>query len=329
MWGAASRDLFLGLLESRAVRRRNGVGCGALLARALLLVASGGCDGLTAQAQPVEASERPMTPTVPHPPKSKTDQGAKAERKSEADRLDQDMRAGCPREMARVADFCVDRWEAHTVLAKTPDVVRSPFEPLRDGEAVIARSAAGVSPQGYISRIEAAAACGLAGKRLCRAKEWYRACAGEGRRRMPYGKDEVRGKCNTGKGHVLTQVFGKRVFLTKDSHYNNPKVNQEPGFLALTGAHDACKSPEGAFDLVGNLHEWVADDVSSALPKEIPLEYGEHRLGPRGSGVFMGGYYSSKREHGRGCAYTTATHAPDYHDYSTGFRCCRDVARGK
>jgi sulfatase modifying factor 1 len=39
----------------------------------------------------------------------------------------------------------------------------------------------------------------------------------------------------------------------------------------------------------------------------------------------MGGYFSSHGEHCRGCAYVTATHAPDYHDYSTGFRCCRDL----
>jgi formylglycine-generating enzyme required for sulfatase activity len=238
-------------------------------------------------------------------------------------------KTACPKEMALVGDFCIDRWEAHTVLAENPKQVHSPFEPLREGRGVVAKSAPGVSPQGYISRIEAAAACGAAGKRLCRAREWYRACAGTERRRMPYGSEEVRGKCNTGKGHVLTHVFGKRVFLTKDSHYNNPKVNQEPGFLELTAARGECATPEGAFDMVGNLHEWVADDVSSALPKEIPLEYGEHRLGPRGSGVFMGGYYSSKNEHGRGCAYATATHAPDYHDYSTGFRCCRGRAGEK
>ncbi len=271
---------------------------------AVLCALSLGCDGPTAQAHPAPSGEVPMTPKVSKPPKKPN--------------------LSCPKEMVTVSGFCIDRWEAHTVLADNPSERRSPYETLRDGEKLIAKSAPGVTPQGYINRIEASAACKAAGKRLCRAKEWYRACAGEKHRRWPYAaKKEDRDSCNTRKGHVLTKVFGKKVFFTKISHYNNPKVNQEPGFLALTGAHDKCVTPEGALDMVGNLHEWVADDVSSALPEQVPLEYGEHRLGPRGSGVFMGGYYSSKNEHGRGCAYTTATHAPDYHDYSIGFRCCR------
>jgi len=279
--------------------------CARFAAVALAIAQCFGCDGPAAHAQPVINGAETAAPGVPKSPKT--------------------VAEGCPKEMTQVGRFCIDRWEAHLVVASKPNLVRSPFEPLRANERVVARSAAGVSPQGYINRIQAAAACEAAGKRLCRAKEWYRACAGEERRRMPYGAREVKGACNTGKGHLLTKLFGKKVFFTKDSHYNNPRVNQEPGFLALTGAHERCKTPEGALDMVGNLHEWVADDVSSALPTQIPLEYGEHRLGPRGSGVFMGGYFSSKNEHGRGCAYATATHAPDYHDYSTGFRCCRDL----
>jgi formylglycine-generating enzyme required for sulfatase activity len=76
--------------------------------------------------------------------------------------------------------------------------------------------------------------------------------------------------------------------------------------------------------MVGNLHEWVSDDVNGSLPKKIPIPAGVQNLGRRGNGVFMGGYFSSRSEHGRGCEYVTTHHAPAYHDYSTGFRCCRD-----
>jgi formylglycine-generating enzyme len=78
-------------------------------------------------------------------------------------------------------------------------------------------------------------------------------------------------------------------------------------------------------DMVGNLHEWVADPVSTRIAEEVPLANGVHNLGRDGSGAFMGGYFSSQGEHGKGCAYTTATHSPDYHDYSIGFRCCADA----
>jgi sulfatase modifying factor 1 len=225
----------------------------------------------------------------------------------------------CPPEMVRIEGFCIDRWEAH--LVREDGKEHSPFDRPRSGRTYQARSAGGVTPQGYLSRIEAAAACAAAGKRLCRAREWYRACAGSTRTVLPYGNQVVAGRCNTNKGHLLHAVFGT-VHYTYETHYNSPRLNQEEGFLAKTGEHQGCVSEAGTFDQVGNLHEWVADDVSGRLARDVPLEAGAQMLGDEGSGVFMGGYFSSKGEHGRGCAYLTATHAPDYHDYSIGFRCC-------
>jgi len=43
-----------------------------------------------------------------------------------------------------------------------------------------------------------------------------------------------------------------------------------------------------------------------------------------GKGVFMGGFFSTTNEHGSGCEFVTMAHEPKYHDYSTGFRCCKD-----
>lgn len=227
----------------------------------------------------------------------------------------------CPSESARVGASCVDRWEAALALASDPERMHSPYERPRPGEKYLAVSKPGVVPQAYVNRHEAVAACEAAGKRLCGASEWYRACSGSEGHRYPYGKKLVKNRCNVGKGHLLTKVFG-HVTHTYDSHYNNPRVNQTAGFLAKTGEYTECKSEDGAFDMVGNLHEWVADDVSAKLAKELPLEKGDHYMGKRGMGVFIGGYFSSHAEHGHGCLYVTATHAPDYHDYSTGFRCC-------
>ena len=230
-------------------------------------------------------------------------------------------RERCPSGMVEIESFCIDRFEAH--LLRADGSVHSPYERPKNGERYRAASDRGVVPQAYISRHEALAACDAAGKRLCRAKEWYRACSGASGHSYPYGDKLVRGRCNTGKPSLPTKVFGK-VPLTYDAHYNNPRLNREPGFLAKTGEHADCTdTARSTFDMVGNLHEWVADDVSARLAKELPLEKGNQWLGQRGMGIFMGGYFSSRREHGEGCLYVTATHAPDYHDYSTGFRCCK------
>jgi hypothetical protein len=89
---------------------------------------------------------------------------------------------------------------------------------------------------------------------------------------------------------------------------NDPALGQVEGALARTGEHDACVNAFGVFDMVGNLHEWVATDAS------IP------------HGTFAGGYYLDTTLNGDGCNYRTTAHAHEYHDYSTGFRCCADAS---
>lgn len=88
---------------------------------------------------------------------------------------------------------------------------------------------------------------------------------------------------------------------------NDPRLGQVEGALSLTGQHAACVSGYGALDMVGNLHEWVATD------RNLP------------HGTFAGGYFLDTHLNGDGCNYRTVAHAHEYHDYSTGFRCCADV----
>ena len=226
--------------------------------------------------------------------------------------------------MAVVENHCVDKYEAHLVRADAPDRVLPHDETPKSDIPFMARSRAGFTPQGYINRADAARACKAAQKRLCTAKEWYTACIGPRKTKYPYGDEESPNRCNTGKTHLMQRLFGAGVPYTYLNHYNSPRLHREPGFLAKTGEYAGCLNDYGVYDMVGNLHEWVADDVSMKLLKEVPLEYGPKLLGADGCGAFMGGYFSSLGEHGHGCSYTTATHAPDYHDYSTGFRCCSD-----
>jgi sulfatase modifying factor 1 len=230
----------------------------------------------------------------------------------------------CPPEMSLVGTFCIDRYEAHLVRVEQPGQPLSPFERPPQGVRYAARSAAGVIPQGYISRIEAADACRNAGKRLCRAREWHQACGGSQGTRYPYGPKEIPGRCNTGKRHLPSLLFGISAAANSARNYNSPRLNREPGFLAKTGQYTGCVNDYGLFDMVGNLHEWVADESNSVLHKKIPIPYGQQNLGPRGCGVFMGGFFSSTSELGHGCNYVTTHHAPSYHDYSTGFRCCAE-----
>ena len=234
----------------------------------------------------------------------------------------------CPGEMAAVGSACIDRYEAH-LLIRRGDGSLAPHPPHArpEGGDLVAASRAGVKPQAYLSRFEAAAACERAGKRLCAVAEWYAACRGKADTLYPYGPSFVRGSCNVGKPHLLSLLYGDDPKAWRyDEHFNDPELAKRPGFLAKTGEYTDCKSPSGVFDLVGNLHEWVADRVDLSLAQKLPLTDGiRGRLRANaGKGIFMGGFFSTTDQHGPGCRFVTIAHEAAYHDYSTGFRCCAD-----
>jgi sulfatase modifying factor 1 len=216
--------------------------------------------------------------------------------------------ARCPAEMALVASrFCVDKYEG-SIVEKLADGTTRPHSPYQtptpvDGTVYVARSLAGVVPQGYISAAQAQGACKAAGKRLCQSVEWRAACGGSDGYAFPYGPTRTAGKCHdTGATPMLTYHADTMKRGWGREELNDPRNNQLEGGLAKTGAFPDCVNDLGAYDMVGNLHEWTADP----------------------NGTFQGGYWLDTAQHGDGCAYRTIAHGFEYHDYSTGFRCCAD-----
>jgi len=206
----------------------------------------------------------------------------------------------CPSDMARVGETCVDKYEASLleVLDDGSEVPFSPYEiPKKHNVRAVSRP--GVVPQAYTSMFEARRACNASGKRLCRASEWKAACRGPDNTRYPYGSTRVAGACvDTHRVSPIMKIFKGGHF---ESRMNDPRLNQLEGTVAPTGTATACTNGYGVYDMVGNVHEWTDD------------------------GIFRGGYYLDTEINGEGCEYVTAAHAPVYHDYSTGFRCCADV----
>ncbi len=212
---------------------------------------------------------------------------------------------GCPPEMTLVEGrVCVDRWEAalEEVGIDGGVVAWSPYH--NPGtRAVRAVSQGGQVPQGYISGEQSQNACRRAGKRLCALDEWVAACRGPANLTYPYGNTYVRRRCNEGRTpHPVIQFFGTSVGVFTSENMNNPGINMQANTVAPTGMFWDCVSPLGAYDMVGNLHEWIAD----------------------ANGTFKGGFYVDAEINGRGCLYTTTAHSFTYRDYSTGFRCCAD-----
>jgi len=87
------------------------------------------------------------------------------------------------------------------------------------------------------------------------------------------------------------------------SWMNDSRLHEMAHTISATGAFPRCTNDYGVFDMVGNLHEWVDDP----------------------DGTFFGGFFMDTFQNGQGCEYRTIAHPFDYHDYSTGFRCCSDA----
>jgi hypothetical protein len=218
----------------------------------------------------------------------------------------------CPSDMAMIGNaYCIDVYEA-SLVQRLPDGREKawPFYEVPVGVVVRAVSVEGVFPQGYISGVQARAACEQSGKRLCKPDEWKNACVGPKKTIFPYGNDRQEGRCND-NGRSSMRFFNPdlddkpehRWMWGYEGNMVDPRLNQLEGTLTRTGERDQCTNEYGVYDMVGNLHEWVDDP----------------------DGTFQGGYYLDTHLNGDGCYYRTTAHPTSHMDYSTGFRCCADV----
>jgi len=137
---------------------------------------------------------------------------------------------------------------------------------------------AGALPEAAVSWVEAARACREKGRRLCTAVEWQRACRGPAGYDFPYGSRFDPAACR-----VLAPLEGP----------------------VASGSRPLCKSGFHAYDMSGNLAEWVGEADR-----------------PRG---LAGGSFAQGRFESR-CAYLEER-PPDYRSAETGFRCCATLSK--
>jgi formylglycine-generating enzyme required for sulfatase activity len=149
----------------------------------------------------------------------------------------------CPKDMTFVATemggFCIDVYEASAgedCLFETPQNEDETQQNI-GVSGCMAVSEEGREPWTYIPQHQAVLACAHAGKRLPTLQEWYRASLGT--------PDAGGGVCNT--------------------------HNSRESRADLTGEFALCVSARGAYDMIGNVWEWVDATVVDGEFEEITL----------------------------------------------------------
>lgn len=218
--------------------------------------------------------------------------------------------------------FCIDKYEAAPGSGcpyEDPQNQAHTRENLNNPDCKPV-SAAGVVPWRYISQDQAQLACAKAGKRLPTNEEWYLAALGTPNPNSNWGP--------------------------KDCHVNS-NWNFQPG---LTGSASNCVSSAGAYDMIGNVWEWVKGTIidgigedgrrfpergyirntdGKGLPAETDIEmpdpnYNEDFLWIQHEGVrsFMrGGYWDNQSRAGIYSVYLI--YDPASAGPGTGFRCVK------
>lgn len=190
----------------------------------------------------------------------------------------------CPADMVAIGDrFCIDRYEAPNREGAKPLLLQS----ARSGERW----------------------CRAREKRLCREREWVRACRGPDGRDFPYGHTWRQGVCNDDKTWRSPRWSAIRSYPAPAAQTETDRLDQsEP-----SGVRDGCVSPEGVYDLTGNAAEWVV------RTDDNPTNF-DH--------VVKGCYWARcfRPPHIPDCAYVNYAHQSPERSYEMGFRCCRDQA---
>lgn len=213
---------------------------------------------------------------------------------------------GCPQDMVRVpkTDVCIDRFEWPNEKGVKPAVAMTSVVSLWDRKRGDRKH-------------NAEDLCQSVGKRLCDMTEWVDACKGKRGADYPFGRKLPKKRPAAAEAPCNYAQW----FIPRNG--NTKIFKRDPKELARMWQGDrsgdrGCVSASGAEDMMGNVEEWVT------CPRFMSRS-GKNCVGtPHKDQVcycLAGRFWSAPVK----CREMIAGHAVGWHDYQTGFRCCKNA----
>jgi formylglycine-generating enzyme required for sulfatase activity len=187
----------------------------------------------------------------------------------------------CPADMVVAGDSCIDRYEAPNVAGADPLAMQT----AHDGETW----------------------CAERNKRLCTDIEWIRACEGQSGTTYPYGDSYVAHRCNDDKVWIPPNWAVLGTWPSEAAQQEAAALYQADG----SGFRDECLSEDSAYDLTGNVAEWVVRTLPNSNNYDHVMK-----------GCFWAGCFGGTNPN---CSFVNPAHPSGFRSYEAGFRCCQDL----
>jgi formylglycine-generating enzyme required for sulfatase activity len=221
-----------------------------------------------------------------------------------------------------VSPFWIDRYEVTSgAYRRCVEAGACDLTPLVAGDTRFIRDDL---PVVNVTWFDASAYCAFQGGRLPTEAEWEKAARGDDGRRYPWGNADGDDRANVGR--IMPEATRSSIQVITTYTQLPTTLSDADGFAgpAPPGSFRWGRSPYGAYDLAGNVAEWVADwYTEKGYEGQSTIDPTGASVGKNGWRVIRGGSFIDPKFYSR--TYHRRWQPQSVGTISVGFRCARDT----